>query len=135
MAAAWAGYRQGKGGFYRESDGSGPYSIDSAGTATLLGSSNTAASVVGPANAASTSVASAATSTVLIAANASRKGAALFNESTSALYLKLGSSASVTSYTVQVVANGYYEVPFGYTGVITGIWATANGNARITELS
>jgi hypothetical protein len=32
-------------------------------------------------------------------------------------------------------ANGYYEVPFGYVGAIDGIWASANGNARITEIN
>jgi hypothetical protein len=36
---------------------------------------------------------------------------------------------------VQIAASGYYEVPFGYPGAIDGIWASANGNARITELT
>lgn len=83
----------------------------------------------------STSVASSATSVTLLAANAARKGATVYNESTSVLYVKFGTAASATSYTVQVVAAGYYEVPFGYTGIISGIWATANGSARVTELT
>jgi hypothetical protein len=34
-----------------------------------------------------------------------------------------------------MVADAYYEVPFGYTGRIDGIWASANGNARVTEMT
>lgn len=84
-----------------------------------------------------TSVASSATTVSLLASNASRKQAAFYNDSTQILYLKLGATASTTSYTVQIPAGGYYELPgvTVYTGAIDGIWASANGNARITELS
>ena len=51
------------------------------------------------------------------------------------LYVKFGTTASATSYTVKMVADAYYEVPFGYTGRIDGIWASANGNARVTEMT
>ena len=82
-----------------------------------------------------TSVASSASSVSLLASNSNRLGATFYNDSTAVLYLKLGATASATSYSVQIVSNGYYEVPFGYTGAIDGIWASANGNARITELT
>lgn len=82
-----------------------------------------------------TSVASANTSSTLLAANSARLGATIFNDSTQVLYLKLGSTASSTSHTLQMAAASYYEVPFGYTGIIDGIWAAANGFARITELT
>ncbi len=86
-----------------------------------------------------TSVASSASSVSLLAANNARKGATIYNDSTQILYLKLGATASTTSYTIQLPAapavNSYYEVPFGYVGAIDGIWASANGNARITELA
>jgi len=84
-----------------------------------------------------TSVASSASSVSLLASNSSRKNATFFNDSTQILYLKLGATASTTSYTVQIAAGGYYELPLGriYTGAIDGIWASANGNVRITELS
>jgi len=36
---------------------------------------------------------------------------------------------------VQMGAGAYYEVPFGYTGALKGIWASATGAARITELT
>lgn len=91
------------------------------------------------ATATSTNVASSATNVNLLALNTARKGATIYNDSTAVLYLKLGTTASTTSYTVQLAAagntNSYYEIPFGYTGNIDGIWASANGNARIVEMS
>jgi len=82
-----------------------------------------------------TNVASSASSVTVLAANTARLGATVQNDSTQVLYLKLGTTASTTSYTVKMVAGAYYEVPFGYTGRIDGIWAAANGNARVTELT
>lgn len=82
-----------------------------------------------------TSVAGSATTVNLLSANSLRKGATVFNDSSSILYLKLGSAASITSYTVQMAASSYYEIPFGYSSGIDGIWASATGNARITEIS
>lgn len=81
------------------------------------------------------SVASSSTVVTLLAANVQRKGATIYNESTAVLYVRFGAAASATAYTVQVAANGYYELPFGYTGIVTGLWATANGSARVTELT
>lgn len=81
-----------------------------------------------------TSVAGSATSVQLLAANTARKGVTIYNDSTAILYLKLGTTASTTSYNLQMVALSYYELPFGYTGRIDGIWASAAGNARISEL-
>lgn len=81
------------------------------------------------------SVASSATNVTILSSNVNRLGATIFNDSTQVLYLKLGATASTSSYTVQLASNAYYEVPFSYTGQIDGIWASANGNARITELT
>lgn len=83
------------------------------------------------------SVSDSATSVTLLAANASRLGATVANDSSAALYLKLGATASTTSYTARLVQYGYYEVPYGYTGVIDGIWASDpnDGAARVTELT
>ena len=80
-------------------------------------------------------VASSASSVTLISSNTARKGATIHNDSTQILYVKFGTTASATSYTVKMVADAYYEVPFGYTGRIDGIWASANGNARTTEMT
>lgn len=78
------------------------------------------------------------TSTTILASNSSRLGATIANDSSAVLYLRLSSSAATsTNYTVRIAQYGYYEVPFNYTGQITGIWATDpnDGGARITELT
>lgn len=82
-----------------------------------------------------TSVASSASNVNLLALNTARLGATIFNDSTVILYIKMGTTASLTNYSVQVQASGYFEIPYGYTGNIDGIWASANGNARISELT
>lgn len=82
------------------------------------------------------SVAASATSVQLLAANASRLDSTIYNDSSAILYVALGTvAATLTNFTVPVAANGYYEVAYGYTGAIQGIWASAVGNARITELT
>lgn len=85
-----------------------------------------------------TSVAGAAADTGLLATNTGRKGAYFYNDSTAILYLELGSAAaSTTNYTVQIPAQGFYEIPVYpvYTGAVRGIWSAANGAVRITEMS
>jgi hypothetical protein len=82
-----------------------------------------------------TSVASSASNVTLLASNASRKGATIYNDSNKTLYVKFGATASTTSFAVQLGAGSYMEVPFGYTGIIDGIWTSVNGSARITEFT
>lgn len=83
-----------------------------------------------------TSVAQNAASVTVLAANANRLGAMLFNNSTSLCYVKFGATASTTSFTVRMASQGYYEVPFNYTGRIDAVWAAAGGGAmRVTELT
>lgn len=82
-----------------------------------------------------TSVAASASNVTLLASNANRLAATIYNDSNSALYLKLGATASTTSFTVKMNRDDYYEVPGNYTGAIHGIWSVATGSARITELS
>lgn len=85
---------------------------------------------------AQSTVAASATNVTLLASNANRRGATVHNDSALAnLFVKLGATASATSFTARLLPNGYYEVPFGYTGIIDGIWSLASGNARITELT
>lgn len=80
-------------------------------------------------------VASSATNVTILASNTARTGATVYNDSTQILYLKFGTTASTTSFTVKLASETYYEVPGGYTGVLDGLWASANGSARITELT
>lgn len=87
-------------------------------------------------SAALANIASSATSVTLQASNAARRGLLIFNDSTQILFVKFGAAASATSYTVQIAAGGYYEMPAPiYTGTVDGIWSSANGNARMTELA
>ena len=94
---------------------------------TLQGSSSTGtnSSVAGTTSA----------STTILASNTARVGASIFNDSTAVLYLSRGATCATTNYSVQVQPGGFYELPETnvYTGVITGVWASAVGNARVTE--
>jgi hypothetical protein len=70
-----------------------------------------------------------------LASNTSRKGATIYNDSNKTLYIKFGTTASTSDFTTQLKSGDYYEVPFNYVGRIDGIWASANGAARVTELT
>lgn len=83
------------------------------------------------------SVVSANVSAVtLLAANAARKGATIYNRSNKSLYVMLANSTpSSTSHTVMVQAGAYFEIPYGYTGIVKGIWAptSPSNDAQIVE--
>jgi hypothetical protein len=80
-----------------------------------------------------TSVAVNPSSAVTLAAsNASRIKTIIHNES-GTLYVKLGSSASLSSYSYRLTANATLEVA-NYTGDITAIKNTGTSNALVTEL-
>jgi hypothetical protein len=87
------------------------------------------------ATAALTSVAASVASVTVLALNANRKGAMITNDSTSVVYIAFAATATATAFTAKLNAGDYYEVPFGYTGIITGIWVTAAGSARVTEIT
>ena len=113
-------------------DGSGPITVD--GTVSIGGTVTTALISSGTATLAN--VNDTAASTALLASNASRKGFAIFNDSTSALYVKFGTSAASTAFTVKIEASGYYELMGHgiYTGPVDGVWVSdAAGAARVTE--
>lgn len=87
-------------------------------------------------------VAGSASSVTLVALNTNRLGATVVNDSTAILYIKYGSAASTTSYNYVVAGSvggigGVWEMPTTprYTGIITGIWSSATGNARVDELT
>jgi len=64
-----------------------------------------------------------------------RLGCTIFNEGPGNLHVMLGTAtASTSSYTARLSSGDYYEVPFSYTGLIGGIFATA-GTARVTQIS
>lgn len=85
------------------------------------------------------SVAASVSGVQLLASNTSRKAAYIFNDSTATLYIGMVAHASLSTsnYTAQVPPSTLWEMPIYpiYTGEISGIWSSATGNARITELT
>lgn len=90
-------------------------------------------------NSATVSSVSASTSAVTLFAatgGADIVGRMVFNDSTADLYLKYGAAASSTSVTVKIPAGGYWEAPPpAFDGLITGVWSSATGSARLTEVA
>jgi hypothetical protein len=84
-----------------------------------------------------TSVARNASSVTLLLANPNRKGATIVNNSSGGMFVIFAATATTSSFTAPIPANGYYEMPQPiYTGVIAGIWSNAGaGAALITELT
>ena len=67
---------------------------------------------------------------------ATRLGLILFNDSTASCYVKYGATASATSFTVFLGPGAYWEMPKPiWTGTVDGIWTSAAGNMRVTELT
>lgn len=87
--------------------------------------------------AAFTIVGSSASSVTILALNAARKGVVIVNTDANTLYLDLsGGTATTSRYATALGAGQEYQVPFGLTGLITGIWAAAgSGSALVTEFS
>ena len=79
----------------------------------------------------STNVAGSASSVTLKAANPTRKTITIRNDSTAILYIEEGATAT-TSSIWKLDTDDIYTSD-DYKGVISGIWASATGNARITE--
>lgn len=79
-------------------------------------------------------VASSATNVVLFAARKGRKQVIIQNTSSAILYVSLGTTAATatTGHSIQMAANTYIVLD-RYSGAATGIWASANGQANITE--
>jgi hypothetical protein len=82
-----------------------------------------------------TSVAASITSVTLLANNANRLGATVYNNATSVCYLNHGATSSSALCSFLLQPGMTYEVSSHYTGVISGIWAGASGNAFVTEFT
>jgi hypothetical protein len=80
---------------------------------------------------------SAASSATILAANTSRKGASIYNSDANTLYLDLSGGTAATTRCQYAIASGQtHEVPFGFTGLITGIWgADGSGLADVVEFT
>lgn len=124
-----------------QATGTNLHTVVDSGTITTVSTVTAVTTITNPvktqpapsANATLSNVAGSASSVTLLASNTSRLGAIIVNDSTAILYVKEGSVASATSYTYILFQYDTIEIPFGYNGIITGIWASATGSARVTE--
>lgn len=119
-------------------DETAPDSVDEGDAGALRMTLDRMLHVVSRQRATTATMANVSTSTAsatLIASNALRIGATIYNDAAVVLYVKFGSTASATSFVVAMAAASYYEVPAGYTGIITGITASSTGTARVCELT
>lgn len=72
----------------------------------------------------------------ILPANGSRQSVVLHNASGAILYIRYGTPAALNAYTYKIPPRGHWEMPFRYTGVITGIWSSDDGgDAYVTELT
>lgn len=90
-----------------------------------------------------TAVPSSITAGTLKAANTARYGLTISNTDANGLYILLGAgTVSATVFTVFLAgwsgtgAIPYYEVPYGFTGIVTGVWTgDGSGSAYMTEIT
>jgi hypothetical protein len=84
-----------------------------------------------------TSVVSAATSTSILASNANRRMAIMVNDADKNCYVKLGATASTTSFSYKLTPGQTLELPMPvYTGAIDAIWEVGpTGSMRVTEIT
>ena len=80
-------------------------------------------------------VLSSITTVSVLNANANRKGATVYNNAGTIVYLKLGTAATTSVFTVEMSNDDYYELPFGWTGVVAGISPSNAGVITVTELT
>lgn len=79
--------------------------------------------------------ATSTTNATILASNASRKGAIIFNDAATVLFVKYGTTASATSWTHKLDPQSGVEIKESYTGRIDAILASSTGNAQVTELT
>lgn len=63
-------------------------------------------------------------------------GRTIWNDSTATINVRLGPVEDLVAgkFNVQLAAGGYYEVPYGYIGAIAGVWSSATGIARLSDI-
>jgi hypothetical protein len=108
-----------------------PLSLDTSGNLRVTGfvTTNKAAT------SSVTSVATVATTNVtLLASNATRVFASIFNNTGKTMYIKLGTTASIVSFTTQLFDKSYWEIPNDYTGQIDA-FTLGTGTVLVTELT
>lgn len=80
-------------------------------------------------------IASSTTVQDLVVENGHRTGLYIYNNSTANLFVRIDGDATLTDFSFMIPANTLYEMPNSYfSDRLSGIWATANGFAHITEI-
>lgn len=89
----------------------------------------------GPTTSTHANVTASATEVTIFSANSNAVEArSVFNDSAAVLYLKKGTGVSITSHFVQVPPGQFFEFPQPvFRGVVTGLWSSATGAARVSE--
>ena len=81
------------------------------------------------------SVAAAVSSVPLLGSRSGRSGVVIVNDGAAILYVAYAPVASLTAFTYKVPPGAVLEMAQPvYSGPISGIWSSADGSARITEL-
>lgn len=75
------------------------------------------------------------TTTSILNANDDRLGVYIYNYGGTTVYVKLGTTASATSFTHKMPTDTAWAVPFGYTGKIDGISPGGAGKITVTEIT
>lgn len=113
----------------------GPLTDTQLRAATVPISGSITAAVAAAATATLSNVATSTTSATLLASNSARLGAIIHNDADADLLVKLGTTASATSYTKRLKPQETWEVILRYTGRIDGILESSSGASRATELT
>ena len=85
------------------------------------------------ANTTLSNVVSSITNVTLAAADADRKELIIVNDGNKNLFVKLGATASITSYSIKLAKNETAVID-KYIGIVDGIWDVVDGSARVTVL-
>lgn len=103
-------------------------------TATITGSVTT--KTAGAPTTVVTGVNAVTASYTILPLNTNRAGATFYKTGGGVAYLKLGATASTTSFTVQLKTDAYYELPVDYTGQVDIIFNNAAaGSVVATEIN
>lgn len=73
------------------------------------------------------------TPVLLAAANANRKGLVFYNNSVGNVLIEFGTNPTSSTYAVKLNPEGYYELPFQYTGSVHGLWEVLGGEGILVR--
>jgi hypothetical protein len=82
-------------------------------------------------------ITSSATETLLTGSNTNRVGLSIYNDATTAVYVRWGSGVSASSFSFVLQSGDLYEMPYRYSSApVWAMWqGVPTGSGMITELS